>query len=454
MKRTRLVLLLLVVGLAAWGTWGLVYLGPVPSLALATDREAVGLPGTAVTGNVEIPRGGADRVVLEAVQGDRSAVLAERSLDPPPPWRAWERVPASTVRLETRLAKGKPEWLREGKVTLRLVAFRRHGMLRNPEPVVLEKTLAVRFRPPRIDLLSTRHYVRQGGAGAVVFRVGPAAVRSGVRVGEVEIPSHPLPGGGEGERFCLFGVPWNVDDPAAIRLFAEDAGGNRSERAFVDHFRRHPPRRDTIRLSDRFLERVVPAIASRTPGFDASGSLLEQYLRINGELRRANRARIAELSRRSEEAFLWRGRFLQLPNSARRAGYADDRTYLYRGRKVDRQVHLGLDLASVARAPVPAANSGKVLWADWLGIYGNVVILDHGYGLLSLYAHLSSIDVKPGQEVAKGEILGRTGATGLAGGDHLHLGIFAGGVAVDPIEWFDARWIRNNLADKLPLPTE
>ena len=452
--KLRLVLVLLVLALVAWGLWGLLYVGPEPRLSLETDRPAVGLPGTAVTAAAEIPAGGIASLSLVAVQGDHEVVLGEARDELPTPWEFWKKVPPRTAGLEARLAKGSPDWLAEGKVTLRLVAERRHGFLRHPEPVVVEKTLEVRFRPPSLGVVSTKHYVRQGGAGAVVFRVGPAAVRSGVRVGKVEIPSHPLPGGGEGEQFCLYGVPWNLDDPGEIRLFAEDAAGNRAEQAFVDHFRRHPPRRDTIRLSDRFLERVVPAIASRTPGFDASGSLLDQYLRINGELRRANRAKIAELSRQSEEAFSWHGRFLQLPNSARRAGYADDRTYVYKGRVVDRQVHLGLDLASTARAPVPAANAGKVLYADWLGIYGNVVVLDHGYGLLSLYAHLSSIDVAPGQVVKKGEILGRTGATGLAGGDHLHLGIFVSGVAVDPIEWFDARWIRNNLADKLPLPGE
>ncbi len=452
--KVRVVLVFLVLLLAAWGLWGLLYVGPAPVLVLATGRPAVGLPGTGVTATVEIPAGGVARVRLLAEQGNRSAVLGELRDDLPTPWEFWKRVPGRTARLEARLGKGSPRWLAEGKVTLRVVAERRHGLLRRPAPVVVEKSLPVRFRPPSLGVVSARHYVRQGGAGAVVFRVGPTAVRSGVRVGGVEIPSHPLPGGGKGERFCLYGVPWDLDDPAGIRLFAEDSAGNRVEQAFIDHFRRHPPRRDTIRLSDRFLRRVVPAIASRTPGFDASGTLLEQYLRINGDLRRANRAKVAELSGRSAETFSWRGRFLQLPNSARRAGYADDRTYVYRGKVVDRQVHLGLDLASTARAPVPAANGGRVLYAGWLGIYGNVVILDHGYGLLSLYAHLSTIDVKPGREVKKGEILGRTGATGLAGGDHLHLGIFVGGVAVDPIEWFDPRWIRNNLADKLPLPAD
>ena len=237
-----------------------------------------------------------------------------------------------------------------------------------------------------------------------------------------------------------------------MRLFAEDAAGNRSELPFVDLFKKAPPRTDTIDLDDAFLERVVPAIASQTPGFDASGSLLDQYLRINGDERRVVLAKIVNIAKDTQPAFLWRGAFLQLPDSQRRAGFAETRTYMYQGRAVDHETHLGLDLASTAHAPVPAANSGRVVFAGWLVLYGNAVIIDHGYGLMSLYGHMSEISVKPGETVAKGQELGHTGSTGLAGGDHLHLEIFVQGKSVDPLEWLDEHWIRDNIASKVRLP--
>jgi murein DD-endopeptidase MepM/ murein hydrolase activator NlpD len=181
--------------------------------------------------------------------------------------------------------------------------------------------------------------------------------------------------------------------------------------------------------------------------------LLDQYLRINGELRRSVLAQIAALARDSEPRVLWQGAFLQMPNTQRRAGFAETRTYLYQGRPVDHQTHLGLDLASTERAPVPAANSGKVVFAGWLSIYGNAVILDHGYGLLSLYGHMSAVDVNVGETVRKGQRLGTSGSTGLAGGDHLHLEIFVQGKSVDPLEWLDEHWIRDNIATKVKLPS-
>ena len=131
------------------------------------------------------------------------------------------------------------------------------------------------------------------------------------------------------------------------------------------------------------------------------------------------------------------------------AHFADRRSYVYRGKGVDQQDHLGLDMAGLARAPVPAANDGVVVLAKFFGIYGNAVVVDHGYGLMSLYGHLSAIDVKEGQSVTRGQILGRTGDTGLAGGDHLHFAILLQGLPVSPIEWWDAHWLNDRIARKL-----
>jgi murein DD-endopeptidase MepM/ murein hydrolase activator NlpD len=138
------------------------------------------------------------------------------------------------------------------------------------------------------------------------------------------------------------------------------------------------------------------------------------------------------------------------------SSFATERTYRYGGEVVDHQVHLGFDQASIRHAEVPAANHGAVLVAEELGIYGNVVILDHGHGLGTLYAHLSAIGVAPGQTVERGQPLGRTGQTGLAGGDHLHFAVLLRGLPVDPTEWWDAHWLRDRLARKLSpaLPFE
>jgi len=133
------------------------------------------------------------------------------------------------------------------------------------------------------------------------------------------------------------------------------------------------------------------------------------------------------------------------------ARFGDKRDYYYKGKKIDEQVHMGVDLASLANSDVPAANNGRVIFADRLGIYGLTVVLDHGQGLASIYSHLSNIGVQIDQDVTKGEIIGSTGQTGLAGGDHLHFGVMVSGLFVNPIEWWDNHWIQDNIMKKLAL---
>ena len=451
--KARFLAVLLLAFAVAFGVWYAIRIGPAPEVHLVTERPAVGRSNE-VTAVFSEPELGLGAVRLELIQGERTELLAEAVFVPGSgiPFIGGGGTPQAV--LEATVGTDAMDWLAEGEMVLRATAGRASGPLRSAAPVSVELTLPVRLRLPRLGVVSTKHYGRQGGSGAVVYRVGEHVVRSGVRAGQVESPGSPRPGGGSNDRFAFYSLPWNVADSAEVRLFAEDDAGNRVEQPFLDIFKTIPARTDTIHLSDAFFKRVVPAIASQTPGFDASGSLLDQYLRINRDLRRAELDRVAELGLDSESAFLWSGAFLQMPNSARAANFAETRSYIYEGREVDEQTHLGLDLASTAHASVPAPNSGRVIFAGWMSLYGNAVIIDHGYGLLSLCGHMSTVDVAAGDGVSKGDRLGTSGTTGLAGGDHLHLEVFVHGQSVDPMEWFDAKWIRDNLATKLEVPIQ
>jgi murein DD-endopeptidase MepM/ murein hydrolase activator NlpD len=110
-----------------------------------------------------------------------------------------------------------------------------------------------------------------------------------------------------------------------------------------------------------------------------------------------------------------------------------------------------VDLASTQNAVVEASNRGIINFTGDLGIFGNTVIIDHGQGLFSFYAHLNNITASEGQTVDKGTPIGYTGSSGLAGGDHLHYGIFVGHKFVNPQEWWDPHWIKDNVERKLNL---
>lgn len=421
--------------------------GGEPTIELSTGLPGIG-KATPVEIDVAESRRGLHRVEVSLAQGERTEALLEKTYEPRPAWDFWSR-PATEDQVSLTVGSDSHKWLREGEATLRVSVWPAPTWLRHPAPAVEEQTLPVRLRPPSVQVFSIQHYLSQGGAEVVLYRVGETSVRDGVRAGEWWFAGYPLPGGAARDRFALFAAPYDLEDVGQIRVEAEDDVGNVSQTAFVDRYFVKPVRTDTIELTDGFMGKVVPEILSRTPELEDKGDLLQNYLQINGDLRRANAATLKGLAAGSQQRFAWDEAFLPMPDAQVMSSFADRRTYMYDGEAVDRQDHLGFDLASVRRAPVPAANAGRVVLAEYFGIYGNTVVLDHGYGLMSLYAHLSSIDVSEGDEVARGQTVGRTGETGLAGGDHLHFTTLVHGLAVDPREWWDAHWLTDRLDRKL-----
>jgi murein DD-endopeptidase MepM/ murein hydrolase activator NlpD len=316
----------------------------------------------------------------------------------------------------------------------------------------------VRLERPKVSVLSTKHYINLGGSEMLVYRATPADVSSGVKVGDIEYPGFPAAGvtvdglsiSDPAVHVAFFALLYDQDVNAPMHVYARDEAGNEA-RAEFDH-RSFPKafKKSRIEVNDQFLDRVVPAILQSTTEIKPDGTTIDKFLAINGDLRRKNAVKIASFAPQTSHDLLWKGVvFHAFANTKVEAAFADFRTYVYQGREVDKQVHLGFDLASFAGASIVAANRGKVVFADELGIYGNCVIIDHGMGVQSLYAHLSSIGVKPGDMVEKDQQIGRSGMTGLAAGDHLHFTMLVNGHPVNPIEWWDPHWIQDRVIRKL-----
>ena len=303
-------------------------------------------------------------------------------------------------------------------------------------------------RPPIIATLSTAHNLNVGGAGLIVYTINEPVTKSGIKIGKHFFPGYQQ---ASGEYLCLFAFPYDTDPDAIPRIVTTDEAGNPGVGGFYYHLNRRKFRVDTINISDRFLSTKMPQFQDQFPEADTP---LELFLSVNRTMRPQNRAWLREVASKTSDMFEWSQSFLRQPNAATRATFGDLRHYMHGGKEIDQQTHLGIDLASTARAAVPATNSGTVVFADFMGIYGQCIIVDHGLGLQTLYAHLSSIGANMGDIVDRGQIIGRTGATGLAGGDHLHYGVIISGVPVNPIEWWDKNWVRNNITSKLELRAE
>lgn len=353
------------------------------------------------------------------------------------------------------IGKAAVPQLKQGKARVVVAATRKSFLGWRDLSSTTSKDIDVRLDPPRIAVLSSKHYVNHGGSEMVVYRATPADVTSGVRVGNVEYPGYPangagVPGTDASVKVAFFALLHDQDLRTPIVAFARDAAGNEAKATFVDDVFEKPFKKSRIPVDDRFFEQTVPDILANSPEVaNPPTDLLQAFLKVNGDLRRANAEKITQLTAATSPSLLFKGPFVQLGNSQVEASFADHRTYVYNGKDVDQQTHLGFDLAKTARVEIHAANDGKVLNASWLGIYGNCVILDHGMGIASLYGHLSSFDVKVGDTVTKGQVLGHSGTTGLAGGDHLHFTMLVAGHPVNPVEWWDPHWIQDRVDRKL-----
>ena len=329
--------------------------------------------------------------------------------------------------------------------------------IREAENTVV-KDVQVRLERPRVAVLSRHHFINHGGAEFVVYRATPEDVTSGVVVGDVEYPGFPasqagLPGATINDpavRVAFFALRHDQDLATPIRLFARDEAGNTARADFDFRVFPKPFKKSTIQVDERLLTTVVPTILDGTTEIKPDGEPIDKFVAVNSELRQKNNAKIASFAGQTDPGMLWKGEvFHAFRNTGVQSAFADYRTYVYQGKEVDRQVHLGFDLASFTTTPIVSANAGKVLFADELGIYGNTVIIDHGLGVQSLYSHLSSFDVKAGDTVGKEQQVGRSGSTGMALGDHLHFTMLVNGHMVNPIEWWDSHWIEDRILRKI-----
>ncbi|HTS75471.1 MAG TPA: M23 family metallopeptidase [Bryobacteraceae bacterium] len=409
----------------------LMFLSSRSTLAFDPAPKAIG-ESTPIAVRVANPHG-ARRVEAEIEQNGSLVKLAEIS-QPATRFTFFRHHDAPQI---VHFALGKAA-VKEGKARL-IVEATSNDMRASTDSIA--SNVDVVFHPPSVSTDGFQHYINQGGSEMALLTPSGAWTEAGVQVGNLSFPSFPFRGS---ERIALFAYSWDSPPTVTPFVYAKNAAGDQARSEFW--FKIFPKKfraRDLV-IDDRFLEKVVNQIDP-----NGSGDLLTRFLKINGEMRRENNKTLADLRLKTAVKFLWTQPFLQLANAKVESAFADVRTYVYQGKKIDQQVHLGFDLAVSAHTPVLASNNGTVVWAAPLGIYGNCIVLDHGLSLQSIYAHLSEFAVKEGDTVKRGQLIGKSGSTGLAGGDHLHFSMQIGGVQVNPIEWWDEHWIRDHILGRL-----
>jgi murein DD-endopeptidase MepM/ murein hydrolase activator NlpD len=313
----------------------------------------------------------------------------------------------------------------------------------------LEAEVTVVTQPPAVSADSEQHYLYLGMADLATFTLSGGWTEAGVRVGDEKFRAWPMPGGKPGF-FSLHAFAWNMPSNTAPVVYASNGAGSDVTSPLVIRFpKKEQPKYTThdLQVSDGFIQKVVGELDP-----NGSGDMVARFLKINNEMRRANNQTLSDLRFKTVDKFLWSQPFARQSHSQAEASFADLRNYIYKGKKIDQQVHLGYDLAVTQHVGVEASNDGRVVYAAPLGIYGNCIVVDHGYGLQTIYGHLSQIDVHEGDMVKRGQAMGKSGQTGMAGGDHIHFAMQLDGVQIDPKEWWDLHWIQDHIAKRVDLP--
>ena len=436
-RRTVLFLSLIVVIALAAGAWHLLprFEREAPQIRLSPDADVLGL------GSMEIvvsDRGaGLKSVIATLTSGSSEQSLASEQYSQP--------VGEQKITVSTSKLKG----VKEGPAVLRVTARDSSlwGWFSGNE-TVFQKNLTIDVTPPTIDLVADDRYVNFGGVGAIVYKTSADTATSGIKIGDYFFPGYAGQIKDRPDSYlALFAHPYNVPADARAMLVATDKAGNTREMRLIYELKNVNYKKSTIPISDSFIQNKVAFLLDDAAA--RQGSAKDIFVRVNRGLRKENEDKIRAVTSKGTPSMLWKGAFSQLSNSKVEANFADARSYKYNDEIIDTAYHLGYDLSVTKHYPVEASNSGTVAFTGPLGIYGNAVILDHGLGLFTLYGHLSSIDIKAGDTIMQRQILGKTGETGLAAGDHLHFGVYLNGVAILPVEWWDAKWIADNIEPKL-----
>lgn len=335
-------------------------------------------------------------------------------------------------------------------------------------------SLTLDRRPPSVAILSQQHRMYSGGSEFLILEIRDQSATEGfVRVGENRYRAYPLKEAFPEKKLPdeLFAVLFAarlglVEREFNPTLTVVDAFGNTTERDIPIRYVEKGYVQSSPSLSERFLERKIPPLLEEAAELKVQQDVpsspqgvsewVNAFVFVNETFRGFLQRKITEVTAESSFSPFPTEPFVRPLAGTLTSKFGEQRFYTYSGQDAGSSFHDGQDLASVERDVVKAAGAGRVVFSGQLGIYGKTVIIDHGLGLTTLYGHLSGLETSEGDTVQPGQTLGRSGVTGLAGGDHLHYEVRVGETPVTPIEWWDPKWFADNIMLKLEgvLPKE
>lgn len=312
--------------------------------------------------------------------------------------------------------------------------------------------------PPQVGLVAMSTYITKGGSALVIYKANDDNLKNTyVDLGN-GVTFKPIRYRKKGIFATLFVWPFNMERYSP-KIVAIDSANNITTYPLNIIKQNKKYRVSKIRATDRFINGKITDLANSTPEYANIEDKVKRFRAVNELMRNRNEDYIHSLSK-NVRAFneKWNIKPFRPLRGAKKVSDFGAKRYYYYGdvnNIISTSYHVGYDFASVKHDNLYSSNDGVIVSTKLNGIYGNMPLIDHGFGLYTLYGHCSSVSVRKGQKVKAGDIIAKTGVSGLALGDHLHFGILVQGVEVYPLEWMKKKWIREhiinifNKADKI-----
>ncbi|MGA2141460.1 MAG: M23 family metallopeptidase [Brevinematales bacterium] len=250
--------------------------------------------------------------------------------------------------------------------------------------------------------------------------------------------------------FFIALIPWRITDKRfKAEILIHDNSGLTETNAIPFVIKKAYYRENKIHMDGDFdLDKKFTELGIEKPAHKLSS--IEQYDSIIAYFEK-KRVLNTEEAATSNSAPLVSDFFLNvfspLNNWRMTSPFGEHRSFILNKKTVRESYHYGIDMVSSTNGGIFASNGGKAVFTGYNGAEGNMVLIDHSLGLYTLYCHMSEIYVKKDAEIISGEIIGVTGDTGYALGEHLHFSVIIQGVFVSPAEWMNAGWVNSNILD-------
>ena len=416
-----------------------------PTIEVIDQSSGIGSENAVIHLKINDTESGLDEVVVRGEQAGRKFELFKKQYKD-------EKVTDDTIEVSF---SGRELGLREGDFKISYAAFDKSFY---SNKIIGTLDLTVDYSRTPVEVLTPQHNAVIGGIEFVFFNLKNTQelALTGVKAGSDLYQGFPAAQLNPAFKqfpnvyFALFPVPLDFDrETTRLLVFSKTTVGNIATAPFYYLIgpRGFPKRQ--IRLAAESVAARLDSIRPKSGASASSTDVVQRFKSLHDELLAAEQDELRPIWAAPMRERLWSTPFIHPTNGSIRSSFGEQRRYTIDSIDALSESYPAIDMGSAKSSVVVAANRGKVVYVGNLPYSGTSVILDHGFGLASMYSSLGASSVSVGTIVTAGEPLGVSGVSGFSFSDMVRFQMFLHGKPVTPIEWWDERWQQDHIEAKI-----